>query len=257
MTARRFVPISAAGAFLFSLALPGAVQAQDRPPPPAPAMPYIPLPAGDYEGVAHAPPVYAAPAYDEARYREERERWLADCRRRYSDNGVGGALIGGLVGGVAGNRIAGKGNRTIGTVAGAAVGAVAGAAIDKSEDKGRARDACEDYLANYNHGNQPAGYPYYYPAPGSYPAYGYPGQGYPAMAMPQAGIPMGGGCPCQAGYYSQGYGPVMLVPTWVPVPPRYGKRVREEVVEDTVYETRRVPAKRTKIVPDKRTKYVK
>ncbi len=255
MTARRFVSLGALAALAFT-AGPGMAQAQGGPPPPPPSMPYMPLPAGDYEGVAHAAPppayaapAYAAPAYDDARYREERERWLADCRRRASDNGVGGAVIGGLVGGVAGNRIAGKHNRTVGTVAGAAVGAVAGAAIDKAEDRGAARDACEDYLANYGrgaYGQSPAGaYPYYYPTPGSYPAYGYPqpGYGYPQM-MPPAG-------------YSYGYGPVMLVPTWVPVPPRYGKRVREEVVEDTVYQTRRVPTKRVRIAPTKRTKYVK
>jgi uncharacterized protein YcfJ len=251
MTARRFVSIGALGALALA-ACPGMAQAQDGPPPLPPSVPYMPLPVGDYEGAPHAapPPAYAAPAYDDARYREERERWLAECRRRASDNGVGGAVIGGLVGGVAGNRIAGKHNRTVGTVAGAAVGAVAGAAIDKAEDRGRARDACEDYLANYGHGTygqSPAGaYPYYYPVPGSYPAYGYPphgpGYGYPPI-MPPAG-------------YSYGYGPVMLVPTWVPVPPRYGKRVREEVVEDRV-QPRRAPDKRVRIAPDKRTKYVK
>lgn len=72
------------------------------------------------------------------------------CRR---DNGVGGAAIGGVVGGIAGNRIAGRGNRTVGTIAGAAVGAVAGAAIDRSED---AR-ACDAYWSSrdggrYTHG---------------------------------------------------------------------------------------------------------
>ena len=55
---------------------------------------------------------------------------------RRGDDGLGGALIGGVVGGVVGNRIAGHGDRTLGTVAGAAVGAVAGAAIDRSEDRG-------------------------------------------------------------------------------------------------------------------------
>lgn len=55
------------------------------------------------------------------------------------DSGLGGAAIGGVAGGLLGNRIAGKGNRTVGTVMGAAVGAMAGAAIDKAEDSGRSR----------------------------------------------------------------------------------------------------------------------
>lgn len=58
--------------------------------------------------------------------------YYADAPRR--DNGVGGAAIGAVVGGVAGNRIAGRGNRTVGTIVGAGVGAVAGAAIDRAED---------------------------------------------------------------------------------------------------------------------------
>ncbi len=92
---------------------------------------------------------------------QEREDWLHECRKRYaaSDNGVGGALIGGVLGGVAGNVIAGKGNRTLGTVIGAATGAIAGAAIDKSEDNEKARDFCEDYLVRYESGAQ-GSYPY-------------------------------------------------------------------------------------------------
>jgi hypothetical protein len=56
-------------------------------------------------------------------------------RRR--DDGLGGALIGGAAGGLLGNRIAGPGDRTLGTVAGAAVGALAGEAIDRAEDARR------------------------------------------------------------------------------------------------------------------------
>jgi uncharacterized protein YcfJ len=99
-----------------------------------------------------------------------REAWLADCRQRVSarDSGLGGAVIGGVVGGLAGNRIAGSGDRTVGTIAGAAIGAAAGAAIDRAEDSARYRDECEayldDYYARYVHGA-------YYPAP----AYAYPG----------------------------------------------------------------------------------
>ena len=61
-------------------------------------------------------------------------------RRRDADSqrGLGGALIGGVAGGLIGNRVAGRGDRLLGTAAGAAVGALAGAAIDRSGDAGRA-----------------------------------------------------------------------------------------------------------------------
>lgn len=111
--------------------------------------------------------------YDDARrgpdFDGARADWLDDCRRRISDNGLGGAVIGGVAGGLLGNRIAGRGDRTVGTVAGAAVGAVAGAAIDSAED----RDACEAYLDDY-YANHHGGPEYGRPAYGyGYPAYGY------------------------------------------------------------------------------------
>ena len=53
-------------------------------------------------------------------------------RRR--EDGLGGALIGGAVGGLIGNRVAGHGDRLLGTAAGAAVGAIAGAVINRAED---------------------------------------------------------------------------------------------------------------------------
>ena len=87
----------------------------------------------------------------------DRDAWLQDCRRRLSDNGLGGAVIGGIVGGVAGNVIAGDGNRTVGTVAGAAVGAVAGSAIDKAEDRGPARDRGEAMMMGLPSGGAPYG----------------------------------------------------------------------------------------------------
>ena len=59
-------------------------------------------------------------------------------RRR--DDGLGGALIGGVAGGLLGNRVAGRGDRLLGTAAGAAVGALAGAAIDRAEDGHRYDD---------------------------------------------------------------------------------------------------------------------
>ena len=59
-------------------------------------------------------------------------------RRR--DDGLGGLLIGGVAGGLIGNRVAGRGDRLLGTAAGAAVGALAGAAIDRAEDNHRYDD---------------------------------------------------------------------------------------------------------------------
>ena len=90
---------------------------------------------------------YDRAGYDRAGYEQARGDWLAECRRNHGNgNRVGGAVIGGVVGGVIGNRIAGRGNRTIGTVGGAAVGAIAGGAIGSAADRRSARDYCEAYL---------------------------------------------------------------------------------------------------------------
>ncbi len=151
---------------------------------------------------------------------DERDAWLKECRKRYSDDGLGGALIGGVLGGFAGNRIAGKGNRTVGTIAGAAVGAVAGAAIDKAEDAPRVRDECESYLLRYE-----AGYGAGYPQAATYAQPGPPPYGQP----------------------SYGYAPVMWVPTIV------GwkcKTKKQPVVEEVAPR----PARRVIPKPDKRLK---
>lgn len=104
-----------------------------------------PQPAAHPAG--HHPQGHAQPGYDQAAWQQAREGWLAQCRSRHGNgNKVGGAVIGGVVGGVIGNRVAGRGNRTLGTVAGAAVGAVAGGAIGDAADKRAARDWCESYL---------------------------------------------------------------------------------------------------------------
>lgn len=130
----------AAGTIVLALAAPArAHDTQDAPLPPQPR-----------HGMA-----YAHPPHDQGGHlRDEHERaradWLAECRRRQqADRGRGGAAIGAVVGGIAGNRLAGRGNRTVGTIAGAAVGAVAGTAIDRAEDQGKARDWCETYLDTY------------------------------------------------------------------------------------------------------------
>ena len=151
-------------ALAFGLAAPAS--AQPGPPPPPPGMPPLgtvdadghyygdarpgngddPRPEwhGDYPGM---PQPQMAAGYDRAGYEQARGDWLAECRRNHGNgNLVGGAVIGGVVGGVIGNRVAGRGNRTIGTVAGAAVGAVAGGAIGSAADRRSARDYCEAYL---------------------------------------------------------------------------------------------------------------
>ena len=190
----------------------------------------------------------------EARLDPAREAWLADCRRHAAsrDKGLGGAAIGGVVGGVAGNRLAGPGNRTIGTVAGAAVGAVAGAAIDVAEDSGRVRDQCEayldDYYANYyrnGYPGAPAGYSGYPQAAygASYAGGPYPAPAYPGYYAPAYGYPTGGCC---------SPAPVMMVPV-ASAQPQCTETV-EYVYEDVPVrpKARRAPVRHTKVQPDKR-----
>ena len=99
---------------------------------------------GDHRGMS-GPPMGGG--YDRGGYDQARAGWLSECRRNHGNgNMVGGAVIGGVVGGVIGNRVAGRGDRVLGTVAGAAVGAVAGGAIGRAADGRSARDYCEAYL---------------------------------------------------------------------------------------------------------------
>jgi len=147
-----------------------------------------------------------------------RDEWLAECRRRMADDGVGGAVIGGLVGGVAGNRIAGRYHRTAGTIAGAAVGAVAGMAIDKAEDQGRTRDRCETYLDDY----------YAYQA--YYGGYAQPGYGHAASACCRQPALAPGEPECTE--------TIEYVTEYVPAP-----KAR-----------RSIPRRPSKVVPDKRVK---
>ncbi|WP_246447698.1 glycine zipper 2TM domain-containing protein [Novosphingobium flavum] len=150
-----------------------------------------------------------SPAFD-------RDLWLRDCRQRFSDNGVDGAVIGGIVGGVAGNAIAGSGDKVLGTVAGAAVGAVAGAAIDKAEDAPRARDRCTEML-----------------------------DGGMAMLPPGYAVPPG---------YTMTMVPVMMVPAGGAAARKCIETVvTEEIDEPQPRATRRIPPRApARRVPDKR-----
>lgn len=219
MRSRNFTASALLAAAL--LAAPAFAHDQGPPPPPPP-------PDATQPGWQHMePPEFA----------RQREDWLAECRRRLSDNGVGGAVIGGVVGGLAGNALAGRHDKAVGTIAGAAVGAVAGAAIDKAEDRGRVADRCEAMLQGYGGANG-GGYAY----AGGYPAYGYGyGYGVPVMMVP-----------------------VMMMPA--PMPPAPPRRNCKETVTTeyvTTYEPvrhRLIPRrpaphdKRVPMVPDKRVR---
>ena len=114
----------------------------------------------------------------------DREAWLAECRRRiapvtyYEEDGRGevvGAAIGAVAGGLLGNRIAGRGNRTVGTIAGAGLGAAAGMAIgDTMDDRVVAVEGeddggqCEAYLDGYMESARTGGLHGQYSSTGEY-----------------------------------------------------------------------------------------
>ena len=85
-----------------------------------------------------------------------------DGHGRRHEDGLGGALIGGVAGGLIGNRIAGRGDRLLGTAVGGAVGALAGAAIDRAEDGRTIARPPSDYTQDYGDAEcdavLPAGY---------------------------------------------------------------------------------------------------
>ncbi len=115
-----------------------------------------PAPAPAYPQ-AYAPT--AAPAYSVPQGYDAYERCLRN-------RGIGGGAIGAIIGAVAGNRIAGRGNRTIGTILGGGIGAISGATIEKATKK------CTKYLPRYEEaGYAPSG-PAYYPQPAPAPQYG-------------------------------------------------------------------------------------
>lgn len=184
---------------------------------------YPPMIGAPYPTVVLTQPVVdAPPPPPQGHYPQPDPRWSEmneRCAKVYGDRGVGGTLLGGVIGGLAGNRIAGSGNRVLGTVAGAAVGAVAGNVIDKAEDKGLRRE-CDDYFA-------------------SIPPQGYPGAAYPG-AYP--------------GFYP-GYAPYGYVMVPVMLPPQK-PCVEKTVVTETWVDTKRarVIPSRPKIIKDKRVK---
>lgn len=229
MSARLFLLAAAS----LALANPALAHPHDGPPPPPDMV------DGGYDGPPPPPEWHQGPmhpggpgAYPPG-WEQARADWLGECRRRHSGGKTAtGAVLGGVVGGVIGNRVAGRGNRTVGTIAGAAVGAVAGGAIGSAADRRDGGDWCETYLER----NMTWG------------------QGYPAGGMVQ-------------GY---GYAPMtMMVPVaYVQVPVQSQPRECKETVVyyDTVRTTtparyrtvttyKRVPDKRVRIVPDKRVQY--
>lgn len=190
---------------------------------------------------------------------EERDAWLAECRARYEDDGLGGALIGGVVGGVAGNRIAGEGNRTIGTAVGAVAGAAVGAAIDKAEDNG-ALEACEAELAQYEsdlaygHGPHHGGPHQDHMMAGEHPCPSACGQAYPypVMWVPVRYFPVhrhGPGC----GHERE---VVEWETVWVEEDVVVTKEVpiTRKVIETKTVPVKATPVKATKAVSTKSTK---
>lgn len=173
-----------------------------------------------------------APAYDQAGWDRAKGDWLAECRRRMggSKSKTAGAVIGGLFGGLVGNRIAGRGDRTVGTIAGAAVGAVAGGAIGAAADRNRARDYCEAYLedslAGYYGGQAQSGY-----------GYGYQQASYGHAPQPRMMVVMHHAAPAPARECVE----TTVIEEWVPV------KTRKRTIAPRA-------DKRVKIVPDKRVR---
>ncbi len=176
---------------------------------PASSRPGAPYSSGDY-----APPAYQG---EEPRYAipQGYERY-EQCLR---SNGVAGGAIGGILGAIAGNRIAGRGNRTIGTIAGAGLGGIAGVAIEKASKK------CDKY-APYDDYRRPTANRY--PAQRPYPqqSYPYPQQGYPQQSYPQG---------YQSGYYYYPQSAPMVTTVTVVPGAATTTTTTEEVTYETVY----------------------
>ena len=118
----------------------------------------------------------------------------------------------GLLGGVIGNRVAGRGNRVIGTVVGGTLGAVAGGAIGSGADRRSARDYCEAYLDRYTTWQQ---------VPGSAP--GQVTHGYAPMTVmvPVAYVESQGKRECTTTVTTEEYVTEVRQPqAWRVIPPR-------------------------------------
>ena len=109
--------------------------------------------------------------------------------------GLTGGAIGAILGGIAGNRIAGRGDRLVGTLIGGGIGALAGVGIEKAVNK------CRKYL------------PRQITQPAYYPQYGYGWQG---------------------GYYYQPQAPVVTTITVIPGTVTTTTVTTEEVIYETV-----------------------
>lgn len=194
MRISRSLPTVAAAGLALALAAPVAAHADhDLPPPPGAVLDaedrdfaeHPPMMHPDMDGAGHMPP----PMAHREHWARMRGDWLEQCRARTGwrverhddwrrsrhDDGLGGALIGGLAGGVIGNRVAGRGDRLVGTVVGAAAGAAVGVAIDKAEDRGRGHgygydddrrgDYCEQYFDYYTQAGHRGGWGWGYAQP--------------------------------------------------------------------------------------------
>lgn len=151
-------------------------------------------------------PYPSGPEYSVPRGYEGYEKCLRN-------NGLSGGAIGAILGGVVGNRVAGRGNRTIGTILGAGAGGIAGAVIEKS------MNSCDKYQPRYD--RAPATRPYPYPQ-GQYPQNGYPQGGYSHSNYQQS---WGGG------YYY----PAPIITTVTVTPATTVTTVTEEISYETVY----------------------
>ncbi len=166
---------------------------------------------GTYRGTLTGDPVSNAPRSNTGDRTPVRGQYSNTGDRSYSDDyvpfgyeryeqclrgrGLTGGAIGAILGGIAGNRIAGRGDRLVGTLIGGGIGALAGVGIEKAVNK------CRKYL------------PRQITQPAYYPQYGYGWQG---------------------GYYYQPQAPVVTTITVIPGTVTTTTVTTEEVIYETV-----------------------
>ncbi|QFT76361.1 hypothetical protein [Erythrobacter sp. THAF29] len=177
----------------------------------------------------------STPSYAPVATVVEREEWIAECEARTSGRserekgGIIGGLLGAITGGIIGNRVAGDGDRLLGTVVGAGTGGLGGVLLGNligSGKKGEAYDceaALDGYLSQYGQ-QAPRIARRTVPAP-AYPTYGgYAPQGYYGYAPA----------------YGYSYAPPQQI---VYVPIRYEQQQRVVVRENVREETYTVPGR--------------